>query len=119
MTGHLAGGGHLERGYETDGRGNLVGEEAVVANLKDLALEVHDLVACATPIGLFLQDDICDDERTGNGTSRRPHHRHADRRMAIDRRLDFFRVDLQASDVDDAVSSAEEVVPVAAAFHDV
>src|SRR3989442_4888293 len=119
MTRQLPGGGHLERGNETDRRWNLVGRQPVVADLKDLAPEVHDPAARTARIGLCLQDDVCGDERTGDGTSRGPHHRHADRRMSVDRRFDFFRIDLQSADVDDAVPSTEEVVPVAAAFHHV
>ena len=41
MTGQLAGGGNLERRNETDRRRNLVGGQALVADLKDLALEVR------------------------------------------------------------------------------
>src|SRR6266850_6753529 len=119
MTGQLAGGGNLERGNETDRRRNLVGGQAVVTDLKDLAPYVHPLATGAARIGLSLQDDVGGDERTGNGTSPGPHHRHADRRVPVDRRLDFLRVDLQSSDVDDAAPSTEEVVPVAAAFHHV
>src|SRR5881628_1701483 len=39
--------------------------------------------------------------------------------MPVDRRLDFFRVDLQTADVDEAAAPAEEVVPVTTAFHHV
>src|SRR2546427_9939528 len=119
MAGQLAGGGDLERRNETDRRRNLVGWQAVVADLEDLALDVPNPAACAARIGLSFQNDVCGDERTGNGTSRGPHHRHPYGRMPVDRRLDFLRVDLQPSDVDDAAASAEEVVPVSAAFHHV
>src|SRR5438093_3071273 len=117
MTGQLAGGGDLERRNETDRRRNLVGGQAGVTDLKDLALEVHHLATGAARIGLSLQDDVGGDERTGDWTSPRPHHRHADRRVPVDRRLDFLRVDLQSSDVDEAAPATEEVVPAAAAFH--
>src|SRR4026207_2498536 len=39
--------------------------------------------------------------------------------MAIDHRLNFFRIYLQASDIDDSIPPAEKVVPVSAQFHHV
>src|SRR2546426_1840525 len=112
MAGQLAGGGDLEGTNKTDRRRNLVGGQRVVADLKDLALDVR-------AAGLCVQDDVGGDERTGDRTFSRLHPRHSYRRVSVDRRLDFLRVDFQSSDVDDAVPSTEEVVAVAAAFHHV
>src|SRR5262245_4663989 len=108
MTGQLAGGGNPERRHETNGRRDLVRREALVTDLKNLALEVHTVAGG----GLLREDDIGGDEGTCDRASARPHHRHADGRMTVDRRLDFLRVDLQSADVDDAAAPAEEVVAV-------
>ena len=39
--------------------------------------------------------------------------------MPIDRGFDFFRMDLETADVDDAAPPPEEVVPIVATFHDI
>ncbi len=96
-----------------------MGGQAVVTDLEDLALEVHPLATGVARIGLFVQHHVGGDERTGDGTSPGSHHGHADGRVSVDRGLDFLRVDLQSSDVDEAAPAAEEVVPVAAALHHV
>src|SRR5580704_16226544 len=114
MASHLAGGGNLERGNEPDRRRDLVRGQGVVTELKDLALEVDNLAASGG-IGLAFQDDVGGDQRSDDGTPGGPHHRHSYRRVAVDRRFDFLRVDLQHSNVDDAAPSTQEVVPVAAA----
>src|SRR4051812_29854893 len=111
MTGQLAGGGELQGRNETDRGGNLVRSEMIAAESEDLA---------GTPrLGRAAQHHRGGDPRTRERTPSRPHHRHADRRMAVDGRLDFLRVDLEPADVDDAVAPAQEVVPIAAPFDDV
>src|SRR6266513_3056062 len=109
MTRQLAGGGDLERRDEADRCRNFVRSQLIVTDLQDLALEVADVGA-----GLCLQDDIRGDERPGHGAFPGSYPRHADRWMPVDRRFDFLRIDLQATDVDEAAAPAEEVVPVAA-----
>src|SRR6185295_7423512 len=87
MTGQLAGGGDLERRNESDRRGNLVGGQMAVTDLKDLAPDVH---VCAARACVIAQDDVGGDERTGDRTLRGPHPRHAHGRMLVDGRLYFL-----------------------------
>ena len=49
----------------------------------------------------------------------RPDQRHLNLRMTIDHRFDFLRMDLQASDIDDAIPPADEIIAVAAQFEHV
>src|ERR1700722_20276170 len=119
MTGKLAGGGDVERRHETDRRRNFVRGEAVVADFKDLPPDVPQLAVFANGPGRSLQDHVSGDERTGHRTLLGPHHRHAYRRMPVDGRVDFLRIDLQAADVDHAAPWTEEGVAVAAASHHV
>src|SRR5437879_13463082 len=84
--------GNLERGDEADRRRNLVGREARVTDLQDLALEVLDLTARAARSGVSLQHHIGGAERARNGPSPHPNVGHADRRIAVDRRLHRPRV---------------------------
>src|SRR5207244_8366399 len=89
-TGQLAGDGNLERRNETDGRRNLVGGQVIATELEDLTLEVHHLAPGTARVGISLQDDVGDDERTGNGHTPGLHHRHADRRVSVVRSIGFL-----------------------------
>src|SRR6516162_607890 len=63
---------------------------------------------------LGLHDNVGNDDRACNRVLSRFHKRHLHTRMAVDHRLDLFRMDLPAADVDDPAPSADEIIPVAA-----
>src|SRR5207247_10083877 len=68
---------------------------------------------------LALQDDIGDDQRTGDRASPRPNDRHSHGRVAVDDGLNFLGVDLQPTDIDDSAPSTKEVITVTAPLHNV
>src|SRR5206468_3820582 len=68
---------------------------------------------------LAVDDDVGDDERSGDRAAPRPDAGHADGRVTGDHRLDLLGVHLLAADVDDAAPTTEEVVALTASLDDV
>src|SRR5260221_2375537 len=77
-TGQLARGSHLERGNETDRGRNLVGGQAVVTDLDDVALEVHPLATGVAPVAVLPQHHVIRLEPTGDRSIPGSPHRPAD-----------------------------------------
>src|SRR6516165_7077696 len=67
----------------------------------------------------MVYDYICDNDRASNRVLARLNEGHFHARMAINYGLDLLRVDLLATDVNDPVRSADEIITVAAQLHHV
>src|SRR5204863_2475743 len=111
LANQLSGRADVERRHESNRRGHLVGGEPLVAEPEDVGLVGRRRLA--------VDDDVGDDQRSGDGTAPRPDAGHADGRVTGDHRLDLFGVHLLAADVDDTRPTTEEVVAVTASLHDV
>src|ERR1700679_309025 len=99
---------------EIDGGRDLVRGELLAAELEDV-LPCLPIVAVLV-VGLSVQHDIRNYQSTGDGIFPRPDQRHTNLRMAVDDRFYFLRMDLQASDVDDPIAPADEIVAIPAEF---
>src|SRR2546430_3123751 len=111
LANQLSGRADVERRHESNRRGHLVGGEPLVAEAEDVGLVGRRRLA--------VDDDVGDDQRSGDGTAPRPDAGHADGRVTSDHRLHLFGVHLLAADVDDTRPTTEEVVAVTALLHDV
>src|SRR6058998_634953 len=111
LANHLAGRADVERRHEANRRGHLVRGEPLVAEAKNVGLVVRRRLA--------VDDDVGDDERSGDRAAPRPDAGHADGRVTGDHRLDLLGVHLLAADVDDAAPTTEEVVALTASLDDV
>src|SRR6185437_11715380 len=109
----LAGCGDGKRGHDADGGRNLVPRQRVAAELENLILDVS-LVFGA--LARRLQHHIGDDDCAGERAALWPHQRHAHLRMPVDHSLDFFGVNLQTADIDDATPPPDEIKSIAAAL---
>ena len=88
--------------------GTMCGARLRAAGGEDFALQSrmrHALVA---------QHHVGEDERARDRILAREHAARADRLMRVERRLDLFRVNLGAADIDDAAAPADKIEPVAA-----
>src|SRR6185437_12241224 len=86
-AGQLAGTGNVQRGDEPQNPRDLVRREVLAAERQNLPVEIRQGIVVRVRTGLVLQHDVRGDERTGDPALLRSHHRHADRRMSVDRRL--------------------------------
>src|SRR5262245_45462498 len=122
VTCHLTRGIDGQNGNEVERYRNLVPRQGVAAEPQDLVLQRLILAFHNSPVRcvcISMQHHIGDDKRARNGTSARPDTRHAYRRVLVQHSLDLLRVDFQSSDIDDPAPAAQEVVAIAASFHDV
>src|SRR5437016_1822323 len=99
MAGQFARGADGERRHETNGGGDLVRRKRLAADLPDLSLHSCVVVGATR---LREQDNVRGDERSRDWISSRPCLRHPHEWVPVDRAVDFFGIDLQSADVDDA-----------------
>src|SRR5436190_3403883 len=111
LANQLSGRADVQRRHESNRRGHLVGGEPLVAEAEDVGLVGRRRLA--------VEDDVGDDQGSGDGAAPRPDAGHADGRVTGDHRLDLFGEHLLAADVDDTAPTTEEVVAVTASLHDV
>src|SRR5665213_3059332 len=115
VPGQLSGRGNIERADEPDHSGDLVGRQRRPAIGQYL---IADLTAPAG-VAAFNQNDIGDHYAAGDRAASRFGARHAYLRMPIDDGFYFFRMNLEAADIDDAAPPSDEVVSVSAQFNHV
>src|SRR6185312_9874291 len=112
VPGQLSGCGNIERADEPDHSGDLVGRQRRPAIGQDL---IADLTA-PTGVAAFNQNDIGDHDAAGDRAASRFGARHAYFRMPIDDGFYFFRMNLEAADIDDAAAPSDEMVSVSTQF---
>jgi len=74
MTSQFACGSKFQSCYATDGGRDFMCGQALSTDLQDLALEVRNSSVRAALTGLFFQNDVGGDQRTGNGISSGMNH---------------------------------------------
>ena len=112
MPGQLSGRGDIERADEPDHRGDLVGRQRRPAIGQDLSA---DLVAPAG-VTAFSQNDVGDHDGAGDRAAPGFGARHADLSMPVDDGFYFFRMNLEAADINDAAAPSHEVVSTTTQF---
>src|ERR1700735_1768238 len=110
MSGQLSGGGDIERADEPDHGGNLVGRQRGPA----IGQNFNANLIAAAGVAAFSQNDVGDHDGAGDRAASGLRARQADLGMPVDDGLYFFRMNLEAADIDDAATPSHEVVPVAA-----
>src|SRR5579872_2073710 len=91
---------------------NLVGWQRAPALFQDFR---PDGVKAAFRTGCT-KNDVRDDDGAGYGTATSPDAGHPHRGVLVDDGFDFFRMDLLAADIDDALAAPDEVIAVATYF---
>src|ERR1700733_3098523 len=108
----LTGGRDVELFDKLDHGRHLVGREARPAIGNDTAL---DVVASAG-IAAVGKNNVGDHDGAGDRTFACLDARHPHRVIAVDYGFDFFGVNFQTADIDDAATAADKVIAVAAQF---
>src|ERR1043166_8543324 len=114
----LAAGRERQRRDEADGGGHFVPRELPDAQFDDFppqALGVGSVVA----VEMLAQYHVGNHDRPGDRVAARVHQRKPYRRMAVDHRLYFLRMDLETAYVDDAPAPADEIITLATQLHHV
>src|SRR5437763_3249858 len=83
-TSELPRGRQVQRGHETDRRGDLVCRESLTTHLQDFPFEVGSLPAAGGWISVVFQDYVSRDQRTGKRASAGPHDAQADGPVVVD-----------------------------------
>src|SRR2546421_6551636 len=105
--------GQAQRLFAVARKGNAGRSEEHTSELQSRSDLVCRLLLEKKNVGLGVQHDVGDHERARDRALPRSHERHPNAWVAVDDRLDLFRMDLQAADVDDAAPTADEVVAIA------
>ena len=66
MTRRFSGRGHIQSGDKTNGRRNLIMRQCPTTGRQDLALDIGRPVNCAGALGLRSQNDVRDDDGSGD-----------------------------------------------------
>src|ERR1700733_6341079 len=112
VPGQLSGRGDIERANEPDHGGDLVRWQRRPAIGQNL---IADLSATAGGSS-FSQNDIGDHNSAGDRAAPGFGARHSDLGMPVDHGFYFFRMNLEAADIDDAAAPSHEMVSVSAPF---
>src|SRR5258708_4570559 len=97
----LAGAGDVERLHESDHRRYLVWRKALPAICDDV---IADRL-CLRRVGTIGKHHVSDHDGAGDRALARAHPRHPHTLMAVDHRLDFLGVNLEAPDIDDSAAA--------------
>src|SRR5580698_295962 len=103
-----------QRGNEVDDGRDLVRGEFLTAEQQDGLPYLRFVLALV--VRFRIQHNISNHQCAGDGIFSGSNQRHTNFRMAIYDRFDFFRMDLQAADIDDPVAPADEIVAVPTEF---
>src|SRR5689334_17098091 len=114
-TPEFAGRRDLECVDDADRRRNLERGQRAPTRGEDLGLGALDRRTVERPLSIQCENDVGGDNRAGDRVLARRNQRHADTWMPIDHGFDLFRMNLQATDIDDAAPPAHEI-PAATAL---
>src|SRR5438105_1677490 len=114
----LARGSDVQRPDDAYRRRDLVRRERAAASREDLGLRVLDAYGVESLL-IIREHHLGGNDGPGDRILPRRHERHAHAGVAIDHRLDFFGMDLEAADIDNPATSAGEVIAVTATLDDI
>src|ERR1700722_11691219 len=110
VPGQLSGRGDIERADEPDHGGDLVRRQRRPAIGQNLFADLSATAGVST----FSQNDVGDHNGAGDRAAPGFGARHSDLGMPVDHRFYFFRMNLEAADIDDAAKPSHEMISVPA-----